>query len=68
MGHHLTICFGVLTHPQQMRESVMPATIVVVLIIATKDVDAGVFGLPVPRNQMVADTPHSMGSDQMECD
>ena len=35
------------------RESVMPATIVVVLIVATKDVDAGVFGLAVPRNQVV---------------
>jgi hypothetical protein len=45
------------------RESVMPATIVVVLVVATKDVDAGVFGLAVPRNQ-VAGVPHIMEGDQ----
>ena len=68
MGQHFGVhkFWGprILIHPQKMdRESVMPATIVVVLIVATKDVDAGVFGLAVPRNQ-VAGVPHIMGGDQ----
>ena len=58
MGQHFGVhkFWGprILIHPQKMdSESVMPATIVVVLIVATKDVDAGVFGLAVPRNQVV---------------